>query len=65
MKQIKDLNDIDTKTAEGRLLLSALAKLTTESQSDKTPVQVIAQCNTLLEYMFIDDAIIDMNGEGK
>ena len=43
MKEIKTLKDIDDSTAEGRLLLAALAKLTTESQQNKTPDQVIVQ----------------------
>lgn len=44
VKQIKD-------TPEGRLLLAAIAKITTESQTDKTPDEVIKQLNTLSKKM--------------
>ena len=47
-----NVSDIDTSTIEGRLLLAALAKLTTESQTDKTPDEVIEQCVMLAEHMF-------------
>jgi hypothetical protein len=49
---ITNLSMIDTNIAEGRLLLAALAKLTTESQKDKTPDEVISQCNELAAKMF-------------
>ncbi len=44
---ITDLNKINTKSEEGRLLLAAIAKITTESQRDKTPDEVIEQLNKL------------------
>lgn len=47
-----DLADINTKTLEGRYLIAALAKLTTESQRDKTPEEVLAQINKLQEAIF-------------
>lgn len=49
---IESTNQINANTHEGRLLLAALAKLTTESQTDKTPDQVIGQLNGLAEKMF-------------
>lgn len=49
---IQDLNDINLSTPEGRLLFAALAKITTESQRDKTPWEVIAQLNELKAKMF-------------
>lgn len=49
---IHDLKDINTETLEGRLLMAALAKITTESQRDKTPWQVIEQLNELKRHMY-------------
>lgn len=47
MEPIKDLNEIDRTTKEGRLLFAALAKITTESQTDKTPYEVLEQLEDL------------------
>lgn len=52
---IKDLKGINTATEEGRLLFAALVKLTTESQTDKTPDEVLEQLNKLADA--IDKAI--------
>lgn len=49
---ITNLSMIDTNRMEGRLLMAALAKLTSESQTDKSPDEVIEQCNGLLPSMF-------------
>lgn len=49
---MNDISDIDTSTREGKLLMAALAKLTTESQTEKTPDEVLRQCTTLAEVMF-------------
>jgi len=49
---ITGLNKINTETEEGKLLLAAIAKITTESQTDKTPDQVIEQLNKLQAKMF-------------
>lgn len=49
---IKNLSMIDTNRAEGRLLMAALAKITTESQTDKTPDAVIGECNELVDEMY-------------
>lgn len=48
---IIDLNDINTETEEGKMLMAALAKITTESQTNKTPYEVIEQLNELKEKM--------------
>lgn len=48
---INTLSEIDRSTPEGRLLFAALAKITTESQTDKTPDQVIGQINKLADEM--------------
>ena len=52
---INDLNDIDISTEEGKMLMAALAKITTESQTDKTTGQVIAQLNELKDHMYAKD----------
>jgi hypothetical protein len=52
MKKIVDIVDINTNIPEGKLLLAALAKITTESQTDKTPYEVIEQLNKLSDEMF-------------
>lgn len=44
---IKDINDIDTSTKEGKYLFAAVAKITTESQRDKTPDEVLEQLTEL------------------
>jgi len=46
-KMITDLNDINRTTEEGRLLFAALAKITTESQADKTLDEVFQQLNNI------------------
>jgi len=48
---ITDLNQINTGTEEGKMLLAALAKITTESQTDKTPYEVLDQLNELKDKM--------------
>ena len=47
MKVITDLKEIDRTTKEGRLLFAALVKITTESQTDKTPYEVLEQLEDL------------------
>jgi hypothetical protein len=49
---IKTLNDINTSTEEGKLLLAALAKISAESQTDKTPYQILDQVKVLAEKMY-------------
>lgn len=51
---IKNLSGINTNCEEGRLLMAALAKLTTESQRDKEPDTVLAQCADLAAGMYKD-----------
>jgi hypothetical protein len=50
--EITKLNQINTDTQEGRMLMAALAKLTTESQRDKEPDEVLAQVNALKNKMY-------------
>jgi len=49
---MKDLNDINTETEEGKMLMAALAKITTESQTDKTPYEVLEQITKLKDEMY-------------
>ncbi len=49
---MKTINDIDTNSEHGRLLLAALAKISTESQTNKNPDQILAQLNKLSKKMF-------------
>ena len=51
MKTITDLNKINRTTKEGRLLLASLAKITTESQTGKTPYEVLEQLEILATKM--------------
>jgi hypothetical protein len=49
---IQQLNEIDYKTNEGRLLMAALAIITTELRTDKTPDEVISELNQRANNMF-------------
>jgi hypothetical protein len=49
---IKNLSGINTNCEEGRLFIGALAKITTELHTDKTPDEVISMCNDLSLKMF-------------
>ena len=49
---IKNLKDIDMDSECGKLLLMGLAKITTESQTNKTPQEVLDQLNDLREEVF-------------
>jgi hypothetical protein len=48
---ITDFSKINTEHEEGKLLIAALAKITTESQTNKTPNQVMKQLNILKDKM--------------
>ncbi len=54
---IKTIDDIDTSNDYGKLLMAAIAKITTESQTDKTPDQVIQQLNDLSSKMYENEKI--------
>ena len=43
--KITQVNHIDTETECGKLLLMAIAKITTSTETDKTPDEVIKQLN--------------------
>jgi hypothetical protein len=61
MKKLQNLSDVNTNTQEGRYLMAALAIITTESQTDKTPDEVMDQCYLLSEKMFKDSIEIEDN----
>lgn len=44
---MESINEINLSTQEGRLLFAAIAKITTESQTDKTPEEVLRQLSVL------------------
>ena len=52
MKRLRNLSEVNTNTKEGRYLMAALAKITTESQTNKTPDEVLEQCYILQEDMY-------------
>jgi hypothetical protein len=52
MRKIKDINEINTKTEEGKLLLAAMAIITTTIRTDKTPATVLKELQSLSEEMF-------------
>jgi hypothetical protein len=48
----QDINQIDTASQEGKLLMAALAMITTESRRDETPYQVLAHAQKLANKMY-------------
>lgn len=58
---IMNVGEINTKTEEGKLLLSALAIITTEVRTNKTPEQVIAE----LYYLWDKIDGVDKYGKTK
>jgi hypothetical protein len=49
---ITEVNQIDTSTEEGKMLMAALAIITTEIHTDKTPDEVIRKIHNLKHWMF-------------
>ena len=49
---IQDLNEINYSINEGRLLMAALAIITTECRTNKTPNEVINELNNRADEMF-------------
>ena len=49
---IQTLNEINYQINEGRLLMAALAIITTECRTNKTPNEVINELNQLADDMF-------------
>lgn len=51
---LKNLSEVNVSIPEGRLFMAALSKLTTISQSDITPDEVLKQCASLAAHMYKD-----------
>jgi hypothetical protein len=49
---IQTLNEINYQINEGRLLMAALAIITTELRTNKTPDEVISELNQRADDMF-------------
>ena len=49
---IESIADIDVSTKEGKYLLMALSKITTESQRNKTPIEVLDQLTELKNLVY-------------
>ena len=49
---MKNIKEINTETEEGKMLMAALAKITTESQTDKQPDEVLEQITKLKKSMY-------------
>ena len=49
---IQELNEINYSINEGRLLMAALAIITTECRTNKTPNEVINELNHRADKMF-------------
>lgn len=59
-----ELKEININTLEGRLLFAAVAKITSESHSDKTPEEVIGQLEELVNKLDIGGKLREQN-DGK
>jgi len=49
---MNSISEVNLSTTEGKLLFAALAKITSESQTDKTPDEVLVQITELSKSMF-------------
>ena len=49
---MRNINYISLDTQEGRLLLAAIAKISGESQTDKTPDQILSQLTKMANKMY-------------
>lgn len=54
MAKIKDIREINIEFEEGKLLLAALALITTEIRRDKTTNDVLQELQILQKKMFDD-----------
>ena len=52
MTDFNQIGDIDNTTTEGRYLLMAIAKISTESQTDKTPEEILSQIKSLVDNVY-------------
>ena len=51
------IKNIDTKTEEGKMLMASLAKITTESQTDKTPQGSVRKLK-MIQAVFVRESEI-------
>jgi hypothetical protein len=49
---ITRVTEINCDLLEGRLLMAAIAKMWDEQLTDKTPDELLAECNEVAENMF-------------
>lgn len=63
MERLKNLSSINTNTIEGRLLIAAMAKISTESQRDKEPDEILHQCQDLAEKIYKDATPLPSSGQ--
>jgi|688.fasta_scaffold1363449_1 hypothetical protein len=56
---MQELNEIDCEIYEGRLLMAALAVITTECRTNKTPYEVIDELDKLSVHMFRGEEYYD------
>lgn len=63
-KKIKSLEEINTDIPEGRLLMAALAMLTTQCYTDKTPDEIIEKAEKLVAVMFAGPPQINNHNPG-
>lgn len=49
---ITGIKEINTDTEEGKLLVAAISKITTESQLSKSPTEVLDQLNGLRAQIY-------------
>ncbi len=52
MERLQNLSGINTNTIEGRLLIAAMAKISSESQTNKTPDEILEQVHDLAEHIY-------------
>jgi hypothetical protein len=60
---MQELNEIDCGIYEGRLLIAALAVITTECRTNKTPLEVIDELDKLSVHMFRSEPKINNQNE--
>lgn len=51
-ERITSVSEIDETTVAGQYLIMAIAKITTESQTDKTPEEVLEQIGDLVADVY-------------
>ncbi len=57
IKKYGSINEIDSDMQEGKLLLAAIAIITTECRTDKSPDEILLELQGLRTRMFSEDAL--------